>query len=204
MRKTAKTGCAGISMIRAIIVFVALTPDMILGSGSATSPPPEQGTNVEQLQSPHVVQARQHPAYQVFAHHAQLPSITVVEKGTLLVGEEVKVDISRWDQLPGHQKRTLADQFDVPVSVVDKFLERFANNAQPNMERLGQELRTQVIDYKYLQEKWARYIPPAGKEKSKADAFQALQDGDIDKAWETYLALPRPGPPDGLRIVKDN
>lgn len=195
-------------MICVLAACMVLMPDLILASGSETSPPQELGAKAEENQvtplSLLVAQARRHPSYQVFAHHVALPSIIGVENSKLRVGEKVEVDISRWDQLSEHQKQTLADQFEIPVGAVHKLLERFTNNALLNVEQAGQELRTNLIDYKYLQEKWAQYIPPTGEEKIKTDALQALRVGEIDKVWETYLALPRPQPPAGLQIVRDN
>ena len=66
------------------------------------------------------------------------------------------------------------------------------------------KLRDTIIDYKYLLERWNQYHPPTGKEQVKTDALLALRAGDMDKAWELYVDLPRPQPPTGLRVVVGN
>jgi hypothetical protein len=193
-------------VIRATIVAVViLTQGLIFGGEGKTPRPQAPKGQAAQTQSSSlsslVAQARQHPNYQVFAHQFALPSITVVGQSTLDVGSKVKIDVSQSEQLPDQQKEALASRFQVPVGVVSKLLVRCSKQSPGDAARVAQELRTIVTDYKYLHERWTRYRPPTGKEEVKTSALQALQDGEIDKAWEIYVALPRPSAPTGLRIV---
>ena len=196
-------------VIRTIIAtFVILTQGMILGSEGQTLPASDHGSQAAQTQSSSLsllaAQGRQHPSYQVFAHQFPLPSITVVDQATLDVGGKVKIDVSQSEQLSDQQKEALADRFEVPIGVVSKLLVRFSKQSPVDAAQVAQELRITVIDYKYLQERWRQYLPPIGKAEVKTNALQALQVGEIDKAWEMYVALPRPSAPTGLRIVSQN
>ena len=206
-RQRSKATTSRSPLIRAIIVtLVVLTQGLICGGEGETpvrQDPKSQATQTEsKSQSSLVPQARQHPSYQVFAHQSALPSITVVDQATLEVGDNVKIDVSRPDQLPDQQKEALADQFEVPVGVINKLFVRFSNPPPTDAAHAAQELRTTVIDYKYLQERLNKYHPPSGGEAVKTNALQALQVGDIDKAWEMYIAIPKPSAPTKLRIVR--
>jgi len=147
------------------------------------------------------VRGRQHPSYQVFVHQLALPPITVADRRTLDIGVKLKIDIGQRDQLTTEGREALAVQFGVPVGLVDRFLERLGHNAQWDAEQAAQELRTTVIDYKYLQDRWTHYRPLTENQELKTNALQVLQVGETVKAWEMYLALPRPKPPTGLRMV---
>ena len=199
-------------VIRTIIAtFVILTPGIILGSEGQTLPSADHGSQAAQTQpsslSRLAVQGRQHASYQVFAGHLALPSITVVDKTTLDVGGKVRIAVSRLGELNSRQRETLAGQFEVPVAMVDNLLKHFSNKTPSDAKQMAGELRVAVIDFKYLLERWTRYLPPAGKENVKSDALLALRVGDMDKAWRMYVELPRPKPPTGLtvsRIVGQN
>ena len=133
-----------------------------------------------------------------------MPSITVVDQVTLEVGGRMKIDTSRLDQLSTSQKEALAGRYAVPAGVVDKFLERFAQEGSSDAPRVAAKFRITVIDYKYLLEFWTKYPSAAGNENIKADALQALQVGDLNKAWKMFLDLPRLGAPHWLGIAAKN
>lgn len=181
---------------------------IVLSGGPEACHSEEPGSKAEQCQpttfSLLVANARLHHSYQVFARQLALPPITTPDKSTLRLGEKVSVDIGRRNPLSNRQRESLAGQFDVPVGVIDKTLDRLTNHTRLDAAQAAEEFRAAVIDYKYLEEKLARYVAPTGKEIIKTNALQALHIGEIDKGWETYLALPRPQPPSGLRIVRDN
>ena len=130
-----------------------------------------------------------------------MPVITVADKATLEVGGTVKTDLNRLAQLSSQEKEALAGPFGVPAGVIGKVAERAANNPPPNAAQLARDIRTAVVDYRFLQREWERYNPPTEGQKIKADALQTLQGGDLSKAWELYDGLPRPAPPGNLRIV---
>jgi hypothetical protein len=121
----------------------------------------------------------------------------------------VKTDATRLAQLSVREKEALAGQFGVPVAVIDKLVQRVASSSPLAAEQFAQELRTTVVDYRFLQIEWKRYHPPAEGQKTKAAGLEALQAGDISKAWELYDGLRKPQapaigapvPPVNLRIV---
>ena len=108
---------------------------------------------------------------------------------------------ARQTELSIQEKEALAGQFRIPTPVIDKIVERAANRSQPDAAQLVRDLRTAVVDYRFLQGEWQRYNPPAEGGMIKTNALQALQDGDLSKAWELYDGLPRPASPANLRVI---
>ena len=167
-------------------------------------------TQSTQIQKPaYVPQGRQMERYKAFARQAKLPLITATNSALLEVGGMVKTDTTRLAQLSIQEKEALAGQFAVPVGVVDKLVQRVASSPPPGAGQFAQELRTAVVDYRFLQIEWKRYHPPTEGQKTKAVALAALQAGDISKAWELYDGLRKPqapsiaapAPPANLRVV---
>jgi hypothetical protein len=150
---------------------------------------------------PLVAQGRWHPSYQFFARHLALPVITVTNMTTLEIDGKVEIDASRLDQLTQTQKETLSRQFDVPVGIINNLLVGRTNQPPMDATQVAGQLCVTVTDYKYLLERWRRYLPPNGNEKVKADALLALETGDLDKAWRMFMDLPRPKPPASVRIA---
>ena len=146
-------------------------------------------------------EGRQMERYKAFARQAEMPAITVTSTTVLDVGGVVKTDLNRLGQLSGSENAALGRQFGVPVKVINKAVQRATDNASPGAAKLAQDIRTAVVDYRFLQGEWGRYHPPAESQKVKADALAALQAGDISNAWELYDGLQRPAPPTNLRIV---
>ncbi len=146
-------------------------------------------------------QGRRHPSYQVFSSRVVLPPITVLDERILDVAGEVRIEVRRPELVTSRQKIVLAGLFGVPVAVLEKALPGLSSEAQAAPEQAVQRVRRTVIDYKYLRDAWTRYRPPAGEEQLKNTALQSLEAGEIDKAWDMYLALPKPQPPKGLRVA---
>ena len=140
-------------------------------------------------------QGHQMRRYQAFARQAELPLITVTNRTMIEVGGVVKIDVARLAQLSTQEKEALTGQFSVPVGIIDKLVERVASNSPPAADQLAQELRTAVIDYKFLQIEWDRYHPPTEGQQTRSNALAALQAGDLANAWELYDGLARPGAP---------
>ena len=172
-------------------------------------PPRGPDTQPTPVQKPaYVPQGHQMKRYEAFARQAELPPITVTNNAVIQVGGWVTTDATRLAHLSPQEKEALAGQFKVPVGVINGLAQRFARSSPPAAEQLAQEIRTAVIDYRFLQIEWERYHPPAEGQKTKAAALEALQAGDISKAWELYDALGRPQhppspprPPANLRVV---
>ncbi|HOX56421.1 MAG TPA: hypothetical protein P5205_06945 [Candidatus Paceibacterota bacterium] len=147
--------------------------------------------------------------YQAFARQAQLAPITVTSETTLEVGGTVKTDITRFPQLSARETEILAGKFEVPAGVIAEVARSLSDNPQPRAAQLAHELRTAVVDYRFLQSEWGRYRPPLEGQQVKTAALDALESGDIAKAWTLYDALDkpqapavsRPAPPGNLRIV---
>ena len=147
--------------------------------------------------------------YKAFVRQSELPLITTTNNALLEVGGKVKTDTTRLAKLSAPDKEALAGQFGVPVAVIDKLVRRVASGSTPTAGQFAQELRTAVVDYRFLQLEWKRYHPPAEGQKTKAAGLEALQAGDISKAWELYdglrkpqaPAISAPSAPTGLRIV---
>jgi hypothetical protein len=162
----------------------------------------ESGAQIAPVQKPaYVPKGRQMERYKAFARQAEMPAILISNKTTIEVGGAVKTDLNRLAQLSDREKEALAGQFGVPVGVIGKVMERAATNASPGAAQVVQNIRTAVIDYRFLEGEWGRYHPSAEGQQLKADALAALKAGDINKAWELYDGLQRPAPPTNLRVV---
>ena len=144
---------------------------------------------------------RQTERYKAFARQTEMLAITFTNETTLEVGGRIKTDLTRLAQLSIPEREALAGQFRVPAGVIGKVAERSSKNSPPNTAQFIQDIRTAVVDYRFLQGEWQRYHPPAQGQKVQADALQALEVGDINKAWELYDGLRRPAPPGNLRSV---
>jgi hypothetical protein len=155
------------------------------------------------------VQGRQMGRYKAFVRQAVLPLISITTNGLIEVGGAAKIDVNGLAQLSVPEKEALAGQFSVPPGVIDTLLESVASNPSPAADQVVQELRTAVIDYKFLEIEWERFHPPTEGQQTKSDALAALRAGDIAKAWELYDGLARPGapaisrpaPPSNLRVA---
>ena len=155
------------------------------------------------------VPGRQMERYKAFVRQAGLPPITLSTNILIEVGGVVKMDVTRLGQISVQEKEALAGQFSVPVGVIDTVVQRVASNSPPAADQLVQELRTAVIDYRFLQIEWDRFHPPTEGQQTKSNALAALQAGDLARAWELYDGLARPGapaisrpaPPINLRVL---
>ena len=197
-------------VVQCLIVCAALTQCLTLARAADVLPvgdPDSQPAPAQKLADP--VQGRQMERYKAFVRQADLPPITATTNVIIEVGGVVKADVARLAQLSMREKEALAGQFSVPVGVIDKLVERVATDSPPSADRLIQELRTTVIDYRFLHIEWDRYHPPAEGMQTRSNALEALQAGDLAKAWELYDGLARPAapaiakpaPPTNLRVV---
>jgi len=183
-----------------------LTPTRA-GDVSPVGEPDRQPTQAQK--PPYPVHGREMERYKASVRQADLPLITVTSNILTEVGGVAKIDVTRLAQLSTQEKEALAQLFRVPVAVVDKPVQRVAKNSPPTAEQLAQELRTAVIDYRFLHIEWDRYHPPTAGQQAKSEALAALQAGELARAWELYdglsrpqpPALARPAPPTNLRVV---
>jgi hypothetical protein len=198
------------SVGRRLAVCVTLMQCLISVQAGDAFPAREPNTQPAQvLKTANIPHGRQMERYKAFARQAELPPMTVTNHTVLGVGGVMHMDTTRLAQLSTRERETLAGQFRVPVAVIDRFVQRLVISSPPAADRLAQEIRTVVIDYRFLQIEWERYHPSAQGQKTKAAALEALQAGDISKAWELYDGLRRPqapaiaapAPPANLRVV---
>jgi hypothetical protein len=190
--------------LRVLPLLVCAALIQCLTSVQADDALPLRGPDTQpaQVQKPaYVPQGHQLKRYQAFARQTELPSIAVTNNTVLQIGGAVNTDATRLAQLSTNEIEALAGQFKVPVGVVSRLAQKLARSSPPAAEQLAQEIRTAVIDYRFLQIEWEGYHPPAEGQKTKTAALGALQAGDISKAWEMYDALGRPSPPANLRVV---
>jgi hypothetical protein len=181
-------------IVACAILAQCLGPAQAADALSGTEPPLAQKRD-------YMPKGRQMERYKAFARQAEMPAITVANKTTLEVDGTVKTDLARLAQLSIQEKEALTTQLGVPAAVIGKVVERAAHSPQPDAAQLAQDIRTAVVDYRFLQGEWKRYNPPAEGLMIKTNALQALQSGDISTAWELYDGLQRPAPPGNLRIV---
>ena len=180
-------GIAGCAMMLCCLTAARAADDLPTNAPTDHAAPAQQ-----QAYSP---QAYQMERYKAFARQAELPVITVTDKTSLQVGGTLKIGIKLLAQPTDPEKEALASQFGVPAGVIGKLLERAVTNQPPNAAQFAQDMRTAVIDYRFLQGEWGRYNPPPEGKQVKADALVALQSGDISKAWQLYDGLRKPQPP---------
>ena len=189
-----------------VVVALVACPEAIMltnageGSTQAVTAVPAKTVGAPQATTPE--QWRRHPSYQVLESRTTLPTIEVAAKGTLKLGDHLTLELARAAELPDEQKKALAAQFELPVAALDKFLQGLIAKPGLDTQQAAKELRTQIIDYRYLRERWNQYRPPPGQEKIKTDALQSLEAGDLDKAWQMFVALSPPAPPGQLQATK--
>ncbi len=165
-------------------------------------PVKESGARLSQVQTAYgEPQGRQMRRYQAFARNAELPQIMVRDQTTIEVGEILKVDASRLAKLSIREVESLAGQFGVPAALITRLAQRVSPTPPPDAAQFARELRTAVIDHRFLQGEWGRYHPGVEGQPTRAAALEALQAGDIPKAWVLYDSLSRPQPPGNLRVV---
>ena len=193
--------------VRSMVVCALLTSYLTAARAADALPVQEPAGQATPVPKPaYSPQGYQMERYKAFARQAEMPTITVTNETTLQVGGTVKTDLNRLAELSTQDKEALAAQFGVPAGVIGKVAERAASNEPLNAAQFARDIRTAVIDYRFLQGEWKRYKEG---QKIKADALAALQAGDISKAWELYDGLQkpqapsisRPLPPTNLRVV---
>ena len=196
--------------VRRVAIGIALIQCLTLAYAADPLPAQAPDRPPGPAQKPaYVPQGHQMQRYQAFARQAKLPLMTITNQTELEVGETVKSDVTRLAQVSSREKEALAGQFGVPVGVMEVVVQRVASSSPPSAAQLAQELRTAVIDYRFLQIEWDRYHPPAEGQTTRATALAALQAGDISKAWELYDGLHKPqapavappAPPANLRVI---
>ena len=143
--------------------------------------------------------ARRHPSYQVFAAQLRLPSMVVSGSNTLQVGELIHLELRDLAQLPTGQRETLANALEIPLPLVNQLLAKPVGDGATTATNFLELLRSTVTDYKYLQDWWTRFRPSPKWQSAKIEALNSLQDGELAKAWNLFLSLPRPAPPKNVR-----
>jgi hypothetical protein len=147
-----------------------------------------------------VCRARRQPSYQVFAAQARLPEIRALDNGAFTVGGTLTLDLHKSNQSTTSEKRALAQLLQVPPGLLTAVLHKLSTT-ESSSEELARQFQTAVVDYRYLAQRWAEYRPPASGEAVKAEAMKCLETGDLEKAWQMYIDLPKPSPPTHIRVA---
>ncbi len=193
-----------------LTVCGALMPGWGWVHGGDALPGREPDTQAMQARQPaYVPQGYQMGRYKVFARQTQVPPITVTNRTVLKVGEVGQIDTARLTEVSPQQRQALAEQLKVPSAVIDRLVQQLAQDSPSEPDRFAREMRTAVIDYRFLQIEWERYHPPAEGQPTKTAALEALQSGNFSKAWALYDRLQRPqapgfaapAPPANLRVI---
>jgi len=170
------------------------------GEPAAEARAQNQTTVTESAAVGAVRQARTHPAYQVFAAQLRLPTMTVLDGSTTLnVGGRLKLDLGKPDETMAQEGIALAKLLEIPQGVFATLVRKLSFNARLGGEDLAQQFQTSVVDYKYLSERWQQYHPGKAGEPVRTEALKCLQAGDLERAWQLFIELPKPSPPTGLR-----
>ena len=186
--------------IHGIVVCTLATHCLSAMLAADALPPKEPGTQSIPAHTPaYTPKGWQMERYKAFARQAELPAITVTNKDRIEVGATFKTDLNRLARISSLDRDALAAQFGVPAGVIGKVAGLIATNEPSDAAQIARAIRTAVIDYRFLQGEWGRYHPPLEGQPVKADALQALQAGDINKAWQLYDALEKPQAP-SLRL----
>jgi hypothetical protein len=191
-----------VSALLACFLMPVWAADVPIGGQLASQPAPTGKTSSEP-------QGHQMRRYQAFARQAELPALVITGETTLEVGGALKIDAARLAQLSPQDQTSLASRFAVPTGVIAKLVQRISDNPASGASQFAGQLRTAVVDYRFLQGEWGRYHPPAEGEQTKTAALAALQVGDIAQAWALYDGLGKPqapavgppAPPTNLRVV---
>ena len=145
-------------------------------------------------------QARLHPSYQVFEAQTRLPEMWTLDNGVLIVGGNLSLGFHPFYRMTAHDKAAVAQLLQIPTELLTALVQKLSTN-QLSGEDLTVQFRTAVIDYKYLAQRWACYRPAAGGEAVKAEAMKCLEKGDLEKAWQMFIDLPKPSPPTSFHIT---
>src|SRR5262249_19902462 len=142
---------------------------------------------------------RRHPSYQVFASRMVIPEISGRDARTLGIGSDIAFKLRQ--PLGARDLQLIAAHLNLSPMLLRAFLAQINFQEHLEAQQAARQLTTSITDYFYLREQWNRYHPPPELRKAKADALAALEAGNIQEAWRLFSALPRPGPPGGLRVT---
>lgn len=184
----------------ALVVFVLYLGFLLPDEAAEIAPTPCPQVSSTASPLPAISQQRAHPAYQVFAARTHLPDITVLDQKTLNIGGHFKLDFAHAAALGAEQEAALETLLAIPGKTSTALVRSLSGNIQLSGEQLALQFRRAVVDYKYLSAKWGKYRPAAGGEGIKAEALKRLQVGDLEKAWQMFIELPKPKPPTGLAV----
>ena len=166
-----------------------------------TGAPQVFGTRqAESVQSSTGCEWRLHSGYSVFATQLSLPQVIVINDRSLDIGGLTRLEFGGTNQ--NQATSALADRLQVPVATLDRLVQNLSTNTHIKGQELADSFRKAVIDFRFLEDRWTRVHPPQIDLEIKTQALNALRAGDIDRAWALFECLPRPRPPQGLRVVE--
>jgi hypothetical protein len=171
------------------------------GEPASEAPAHIEATHTESAEARAVCHARAHPSYQVFAAHLRLPAITALDDSTLSIGGQLRFDFRKVDDTVAQEKVAVAKLLEIPDTAFTGLTRTLPADGRLSPEELARQFQTAVMDYKYLSNRWEQYRPGPEGEPVKTEALKSLRTGDLGKAWQLFIGLPRPSAPTGFRIA---
>ena len=141
---------------------------------------------------------RLYPGYTIVAARLELPRIIALEDRTLSIGELSHVQFG--SQAQPLVTGALSQELQIPLGALKGMMQKLASSPGIKGMDLAESFRTAVIDYKFLENRWNQYHPTGTGLEVKKTWLKALDEGDLDHAWELFNSLPRPRPPQTLRV----
>ena len=119
------------------------------------------------------------------------------------LGEKQILEARHLEQMTAEEQEVLGEVFAVPPPLITRFI-KGRYKPEWNADQVAKEFRACITDYKFLVHTWNEFVSLEG-DSPKKEARQALQAGDVAKAWQLYPVDRggRPPPPQNLRIAAD-
>jgi hypothetical protein len=137
-----------------------------------------------------------------FSNLAQVPAIRVSEAAHVVrVGQSATLPLEGLASLSDVRAKAVAGELGVPTGLIVKTA-RAASQSQASPPDFARQLRSAVIDFRFLLAELTCYHP-AGDASARTNALLELLDGDLPEVWEFYRSLPWPrAPASPMRVVK--
>jgi len=139
-----------------------------------------------------------YPAYSLIAAQLSLPNIAAAAERVLEIDGTARLDFAAANESPAAS--ALAAQMRIPLSAMKGLIRQLANETELTGPQLAASFRTELVDYKFLEERWNQFHPAGTALQVKQAALAALEAGDLERAWTLFEDLPKPRPPRQLRV----
>lgn len=132
--------------------------------------------------------------YLWFSNVANIPPVRISTQEQLVrIGQSATLPLQGLSTLSDVEAKGAAGELGVPTRLIVNTA-RAASQAQTSSPDFPRQLRSAVIDFRFLLAELTCYHP-AGDQSAKTNALLALLDGDLPKVWEFYRSLQWPATP---------